>query len=132
MRMMPMYFRPSEAKGVDMTVQFDLSGEGGGCWMLRVADQRCSVAPGATDSFDLRIACEGTTFLGIHRGEVNAVKELLLGRIRLEGRKELFLLFPRIFPVAPAEGLLARALWHARRSWRRWRGGARGGSAPAA
>ena len=121
MRMMPMYFRPNEAKGIDMTCQIDLSGEGGGRWILRIVDQRCTTSPGVAPRFDLRITCAGATFLGIHRGQINAAKELLLGRVKLEGRKGLFLLFPRIFPVAPPEGPLARLLWHARRRWRRLR-----------
>jgi epoxyqueuosine reductase QueG/putative sterol carrier protein len=123
MRMMPMYFRPNEAKGVDMTCQIDLSGAGGGRWILRVVDQRCSVAPGVAPTFDLRITCPGTTLLGIHRGEINAVKEVILGRIKLEGDKRLFLLFPRILPVAPAEGLVARVVWQLRRWWRSRRTG---------
>ena len=113
-----MYFRPNEAKGVDMTCQIDLTGEGGGRWILRVVDQRCSVAPGVAADFDLHVTCPGKTLLGIHRGEISAVKEVILGRIKLEGDRRLFLLFPRIFPVAPPEGVVARLLWHARRWWR--------------
>jgi epoxyqueuosine reductase QueG len=65
MRMMPMYFRPNEAKGVDMTCQIDLTGEGGGRWILRVVDQRCSVSPGVAATFDLHVTCPGKTLLGI-------------------------------------------------------------------
>ncbi|MFT4569657.1 MAG: epoxyqueuosine reductase QueG/putative sterol carrier protein [Hyphomicrobiaceae bacterium] len=120
MRMMPMYFRYKEAKGIDVTFQFDLSGEGGGQWAMRVVDQRCSVTPGPAEAPDIRIACPGTTLLGIHRGEINPVVELLRGRIKLKGRKELFLLMPRLFPVASPEGIGAKAIWYARRTWRRW------------
>jgi hypothetical protein len=52
-----------------------------------------------------------------------AVRDLLLGRISLESRKELFLALPRLFPVAPRESLAHRLLWRAKRAWRRWRGG---------
>jgi AcrR family transcriptional regulator/putative sterol carrier protein len=124
MRMMPMYFRYKEAEGLDITFQFDLSGEGGGRWTLRVADRRCEVRPGVAEDADLRICCDGTVLLGIHRGERNAVIDLLLGRIRLQGRKELFLLMPRLFPVNAPEGRLARWSWMLRRALRRYRSAA--------
>ncbi|MGH7859796.1 MAG: SCP2 sterol-binding domain-containing protein, partial [Candidatus Binatia bacterium] len=121
MRMMPYYFRPEEAKGLDFVCQFDLTGPGGGRWVLRVADERCNVHAGTTDSADLTIRCDGALFLAVHRGEASPVKELLLGKIRLEGRRQLFLVFPRIFPMYPGESLFHRVAWHARRAWRRWR-----------
>jgi formate hydrogenlyase subunit 6/NADH:ubiquinone oxidoreductase subunit I len=121
MRMMTFYFRPEEAKGLDFTCQIGLSGEGGGEWVMRVVDQRCEVRPGKVDGADLTIRCDGNLFLGIHRGDVSAVKSLLLGRIKLEGKKELFLAFPRIFPTYPGESIFHRLAWHLGRAWRRWR-----------
>jgi epoxyqueuosine reductase QueG len=125
MRMMPMYFRPDEARGIDATIQIDLSGAGGGRWILRIADQRCQVKPGVAEAFDLSIRCPATTLLGIHRGEVNPVRELLLGRIRLRGRRRLFLAFPRLFPTRTPEGPAAWLRWWLGRWWRtgRWRAG---------
>jgi len=111
MRMMPYYFRPEEARGLDFTCQLTFSGPGGGTWVLRVAEQRCNVRPGVTDDADLTVECDGRVFLGIHRGEVNAVWQLLTGGIRLRGKKQLFLTFPRIFPVSPPDGVLARVMW---------------------
>ncbi|MGH7820527.1 MAG: SCP2 sterol-binding domain-containing protein, partial [Candidatus Binatia bacterium] len=122
MRMMPYYFRPEEARGLDFTCQFDLTGPGGGQWVLRVADERCNVRPGVAEAADLTIRCDGALFLAVHRGETSPVKELLLGRIRLEGRKQLFLVFPRIFPMYPGESLLHRIGWRLGRLWRSWRG----------
>jgi epoxyqueuosine reductase QueG/putative sterol carrier protein len=121
MRNMIYYFRPEEAEGLDFTCQLELTGEGGGSWVIRVADQRCNVRPGTAEAPDLTVRCDGRTFLGIHRGEVSAVRQLLTGGIKLAGKKELFLVFPRLFPTYPAEGVLHRVAWHARRAWRRWR-----------
>jgi putative sterol carrier protein len=117
MRMMPYYFRPEEAGGLDFTCQFDFSGPGGGEWVLRVAEERCNVDPGTVDNPDLVVRCDGALFLAIHRGEASAVRALLLGKIRLAGRRQLFLVFPRLFPVYPNESLFARIAWHAKRWW---------------
>jgi len=125
MRMMPYYFRPEEAGDLDSTCQLDFCGEGGGRWVLRIADQRCNVRPGTIDAPDLTVRCDGRLFLGIHRGEVSPITSLVTGKIRLEGRKELFLAFPRIFPMSPGETIFHRIAWHLKRVWRRWRNGGR-------
>jgi ferredoxin len=118
MRNMPHYFRSSEAGDLRFTCQFELTGDGGGEWVLEVADRRCRVTPGRTEMPDLTVRCDGRLFLRIHRGETSAVPHLLLGRIRLTGDRRLFLAFPRIFPVRPPESAWHRLVWHARRWWR--------------
>lgn len=117
MRMMPYYFRPEEAGALDFTCQFDFSGAGGGRWVLRVAEERCNVEPGTAANPDLTVRCDAALFLAVHRGEASAVRALLLGKIRLAGRRQLFLVFPRIFPVYAKDSALARIAWHARRLW---------------
>lgn len=119
MRMMPYYFRAEESAGLDFTCQFDLSGPGGGQWVLRIAEERCNVDPGTIADPDLTIRCEAALFLAVHRGEASAVRALLFGQIRLSGQRRLFLVFPRVFPVSADESLLARVSWHVRRLLRR-------------
>jgi epoxyqueuosine reductase QueG/putative sterol carrier protein len=121
MRMMPYYFRPEEAGDLDFTCQFDFTGPGGGQWVLRVCDQRANVRTGVAEKPDLTIRCDGALFLGIHRGEVSPVKALLLRQIELEGAKQLFLTFPRLFPMYPPESIFHRLAWQAKRAWKRWR-----------
>jgi len=120
MRMMPYYFRPEEAGDLDFTCQLVLGGPGGGTWVLRVADRRCNVRPGSVQDPDLTVRCDGRVFLGIHRGEVNPVWQLLTGGIRLAGRRGLFLAFPRLFPVSPAEGSIRRWIWQLRLAAAKW------------
>jgi Fe-S-cluster-containing hydrogenase component 2 len=122
MRMMTYMFRPEEAGDLDFTCQFHLSGEGGGDWVMRIVDERCHVRPGTVDGADLTVRCDGRVYLGIQQGDVSPIRELLRGGIRLDGRKELFVAFPRLFPMAPSkDGVVSRITWRARRAWRRWR-----------
>jgi hypothetical protein len=121
MRSMPHYFRGSEAEGLDFTCQFDLAGEGGGRWVMRVAGERCQVHPGEADSPDLTVRCDAKLFLAIHREEASAVFALLFGRIRLQGDWRLFLTFPRILGTTPGDGIQDRAVWHGRRALKKLR-----------
>jgi epoxyqueuosine reductase QueG/putative sterol carrier protein len=115
MRNMPHYFRGEEAGGLDFLCQFDLTGDGGGQWWLRVAEGRCQVEPGNAEGPDLTVRCTAKLFLAIHREESSAVLALLLGRIRLGGNRKLFLAFPRILGMTPNSGIGARTVWHGRR-----------------
>jgi epoxyqueuosine reductase QueG len=115
MRNMPQYFRSEEATGLAFTTQFVFSGRGGGRWVMRIADQRCEVRPGHSDSPDLTIRCAGGLFLGIHQGTKSPMWALATGRLRLHGRRRLFLLFPRIFPTRVEGTRLARLGWSVRR-----------------
>jgi epoxyqueuosine reductase QueG len=115
MRSMPHYFRASESRGLDFICQFDLSGEGGGQWVMRVAGERCQVHPGESDNPDIVVRCEGSLLLAIHREQASAVAALLSGRIRLRGKWKLFLTFPRILGNTPGSRIHHRALWSGRR-----------------
>jgi len=109
MRNMPHYFRAEEAAGLSFTAQLELTGRGGGSWVLRVDRGRCEVAVGTTDRPDLVVRCPALLFLAVHQGEASPVWALLAGRIRLGGRRRLFLAFPRIFAAEPRHDIFARA-----------------------
>lgn len=119
MRWMPQYFRPTEAKGLACTVQFDLTGPGGGQWTMRIADRRCEMRPGVAERPDLTIRARATLWLAVHRGDASPVLALLTGRIRLRGRRALFLRFPALFGHEPPATWLHRAAFHFRRRLRR-------------
>jgi ferredoxin len=119
MRNLPHYFRPEEAGDVAFICQMELTGEGGGDWVITIGDRRCQVRPGRAERADLLVRCDARVFLRVHRGETRAPWQLLLGRIRLRGKRRLFLIFPRLFPLPAGESLVHRLAWQARRWWRR-------------
>jgi len=118
MRSMPHYFRSSEAEGLSFTCQFELTGEGGGHWVLRVGGGRAQTRPGEAEFPDLVVRCPAELFLRIHREESSPLLALLLARLRLRGDWRLFLAFPRIFAFTPGASWLHRLAWHARRKLR--------------
>jgi len=115
MRWMPQYFRADEAAGLAFTTQFRFEGAGGGDWAMRIANGRCEVRPGTIEPADLVIRTSATYFLAVHRGEANPVWGLLTGRIRLGGRRGLFLHMPRLFPTEASDSLVSRVVFAARR-----------------
>jgi putative sterol carrier protein len=122
MRNMPQYFRDSEAGDLSFTTRFELGGNGGGVWTMTVDHGRCRVEPRALPDPDLTVCCKGEVFLGIHRGTVNPVLALLTGRVRLRGRRRLFLAFPRLLGFAPGASWPHRVVYEARKIVARLRG----------
>src|SRR5262249_10131641 len=118
MRWMPQYFRPYEARGLAFTTQFLFTGDGGGAWAMRIADERCEVRPGTIERPDLTIRMPAILFLALHRGEASAVWGLVTRRIRLSGRWRLFMLFPRFFPTEAGSSRLHRWAFRMRRAVR--------------
>ncbi len=108
MRWMPQYFRGDEAAGLDFTAQFVFSGNGGGQWSMRIANQRCEVRPGTIENPDLTISMPAILFLRIHQGEASPVWGLFTRRIRLGGHRKLFRIFPRLFPTEPGSTMFHR------------------------
>ena len=51
------------------------------------------------------------------RGSILETAALLFGQIRLSGKRQLFLVFPRLFPVYPNDSVLARIGWRLKRLW---------------
>lgn len=115
MRNMPQYFRDSEAGDLSFTARFELGGNGGGVWTMTVDRGRCRVEPRALPDPDLTVCCKGEVFLGIHRGTVNPVLALLTGRVRLRGRRRLFLAFPRLLGFAPGGSWPHRVVYEVRK-----------------
>ncbi len=84
-RTMPNGFRPDRAGGLKATVQFDLSGEGGGTWTLTMAKGVCSMSQVRIDSPTVIIQMSGADFIKLANAQLNTTQAYRLGQIRVSG-----------------------------------------------
>ena len=82
---MPNRFQADKAKGVAMTVQFDLTGEGGGQWYGVIEDGNLAVEKGAADNPSATIRMDADDFQKMSSGELNAMMAFMSGKIKVEG-----------------------------------------------
>jgi putative sterol carrier protein len=82
---MPYVFRAERAENVRATYLFEIDGEHGGSWTVRIADGRCDVTEGATDSYDAYIGCDARTFLDLVFATVRPGEAVVDGRLRVAG-----------------------------------------------
>lgn len=82
---MPNRFQADKAKGVAMTVEFDLTGDGGGQWYAVIEDGNLAVEEGAADSPSATIRMDADDFKKMSSGELNAMMAFMSGKIKVEG-----------------------------------------------
>jgi ribonucleoside-diphosphate reductase beta chain len=81
-----MAFNPEAARGVNQTFQFDLSGENGGTWTVKIADGKCEVIDGPPDTpADNRMETDVETWIAMSAGEISGDEAFMLGRLGSEG-----------------------------------------------
>jgi len=85
MEAMPKAFLPEKAAGVAAEVQFHLKGEGGGDWILGIRDGSCAVRPGVIEAARLTLTAEGSDYLAIVTGQLDAMSAFAQGKIKLKG-----------------------------------------------
>ncbi len=81
----PERFDPSKAQGVDDKVQMNLSGEGGGNWILHVHDGRVDVSEGVEPNPTLSVEAPADVWLSIENGQTNPMMAVMTGKVKLRG-----------------------------------------------
>jgi putative sterol carrier protein len=77
---------PSErAAGVDAEVQFNLTGEGGGNWVLKFAGGKVNAAQGTSASPRLTVTAGLADIIDIVEGKLDGTAAFMQGKIKLDG-----------------------------------------------
>jgi putative sterol carrier protein len=93
-----MVFNAAAAKDIGAVFQFDLIGDRGGTWTVRVADGQCTVAEGPpAEEPDWRLEMDVATWIDISTGELMGQEAFMLGRVTLEGNPLIGIRFDEFF-----------------------------------
>jgi putative sterol carrier protein len=82
-------FSPDAWGGDDAVLAFDLTGEGGGQWVARIAGGKLSVEEGPAADADMTMTCSASDLLAMAHGELNAVSAFMQGRVKIQGNMSL-------------------------------------------
>lgn len=88
---LPQRFKPEKAAGVDITVQVNLTGSGGGSWVATVKDQTITVKEGTHPSPSLSLQMVDTDFVDLVTGKLSAEKAFFTGKVHFKGNIALAL-----------------------------------------
>jgi len=95
----PKRFNSEAAQGLDAVFQFDITGEGGGAWVLVIRDGVCQVREETHGNPNVSLSMTGDTWLSILNKELNAVQAFLSGRLKISGDMMLAQKIPDLFSL---------------------------------
>lgn len=82
---MPAAFQPEKAEGVEAVVQYHLSGDQGGDWVVRIEDGECTVEEGTVDDPTLTLRADAEDYVKVVTGEMNGMTAFAQGKLKLKG-----------------------------------------------
>jgi putative sterol carrier protein len=94
---MPEVFDAEKAGDLNATVLFDLSGDGGGKWHVKVADGVCTTSEGVVDEPTATIRMEAADYVDMVAGRLNAMEAFMQQKIRVEGDLSTVMKFQTLF-----------------------------------
>jgi putative sterol carrier protein len=97
---MPAHFNPEEAGDMNATVQFDLSGDGGGQWHAVLADRKLKVESGPAAQPNITITTSTANFLALVNGELKPMPAFMTGKVKVKGNVGLLMKMQSMFSVS--------------------------------
>ena len=80
---------PAKLKGVNAVYQFDLSGDDGGVFHVKVEDGKCDLAEAAHDAPNITITMAADDFSSMLDGKLNATSAFMAGKLKVKGDMSL-------------------------------------------
>jgi putative sterol carrier protein len=84
-KILPLRFKPEKAKGIDTTIQVNVTGPQNGDWIVEIKDQKLTLQKGKHTSPKLAIEVKDMDFLDIVNDKLSAQKAFFTGKIKFKG-----------------------------------------------
>lgn len=88
---------PEKASDMNAAVAFDLSGDGGGQWTVKIADGSCTVEDGITEGADATISMDGSDYVDMMTGKLNPMMAFMGGKVKVSGDLNTVMKFQTMF-----------------------------------
>lgn len=76
---------PEKADGINAVIQFDLSGDNGGLYWVKVADGKAESGEGSIDNATMTLKSTADDWLAVSTGQMNAMQAFMSGKIKIQG-----------------------------------------------
>jgi putative sterol carrier protein len=93
-------FKPEVAEGVQAVIQYHLTGEGGGDWIVTIAEGQCKVAEGQAENPKMTLTAEASDFKDVLTGKANGMAYFMQGRLKLSGDLNLAMKLTTFFKMS--------------------------------
>ncbi len=93
-------FVPEKAEGVTATIQFELSGDNGGNYWLRIADGECEAGEGTVENPKMTLRAAADDWHAVSMGQLNPMQAFMSGKIKIQGDMGLAMKLQTMFEQA--------------------------------
>ncbi|MFZ4814214.1 MAG: SCP2 sterol-binding domain-containing protein [Phototrophicaceae bacterium] len=90
-------FNAQKAEGLDVTIQFSLSGEAASEYWAKIKDGTVQLNEGTSDSPNMTLIADAEDYAGVLKGEANAMQAFMRGQIKVKGDMGLAMKLQAIF-----------------------------------
>jgi putative sterol carrier protein len=94
---MPNYFQADKAGSTKGNVQFDLSGDNGGKWWIKIADGAAESGQGELESPNLTLLADAGDYVKIATGKLDPTAAFMSGKLKIKGDMGLAMKFASLF-----------------------------------
>ncbi len=92
-------FLPEKADGINATIAFDLSGENGGRFWIKVADGGAETGEGAQSDAAMTVKATADDWHAVATGQMNAMQAFMTGKLKIMGDMGLAMKMQTIFAL---------------------------------
>ena len=92
-------FMPEVAEGVDAVIQYRLTGEEAGDYIITIEDGKCSVAEGVAESPTMTLTADAKDFGDVLLGRANGMQYFMQGKLKLSGDLNLAMKLTSFFKM---------------------------------
>ena len=94
---MPKNLNADAAKGMNSTIQFNLSGDNGGQWHVVIKDGTCQVQEGTASSANMTLSMSAQDYVDMIMGKLNGQMAFMSGKLKISGDMGLAMKMQSLF-----------------------------------
>ena len=88
---------PGKADGIDATILFDLSGDNGGQFWIKLADGTAESGEGAVEGPAMTLKASADDWFAVSAGQMNPMQAFMTGKIKILGDMSLAMRMQTMF-----------------------------------
>jgi putative sterol carrier protein len=92
-------FRPDVAEGVNAVIQYRLSGEQAGDYIVTIQDGKCTVKEGIAENPTVTLTADAQDFKDVLLGKANGMQYFMNGKLKLAGDLNLAMKLTTFFKM---------------------------------
>ena len=99
MNRMPKAFLPDKAGDVEAVIQYHLTGEEAGDWVVRIGDGKCEVEQGTTEDATMTLRADSQDYKDIILGTLDPLTAFIQQKVKLTGNLNMALGLTKYFKL---------------------------------